>query len=666
MPHPGVNPIPPLGTPQQPEWSQARSIYEAPLKSPQVEPPPERTAVEPALSTTPHTAPQKRKFKLPQSWLFWGSAGVVFTTGLGWLALALLLQLPSLPNCPRIFWPTASASLRMYCAQLAANKQTVADLVEAIELVNSLPADHPMRGEVDRSIEQWATDLMRLTEELFNQGQLEEAIDALDQIPPNATAHKLVQEKITEWREIWADAEEIYEKSEAAIQKDNLQLAFSEAIRLLEVDNTYWQTVKFRELNDLITAARLEDGKIARARILARRGGSTNLIEATKILETISEKSPSFKEVRQLMRQFGRQLLQLAERQIQQGDAQAAIAIARQISPRSGLEKEAQDFVELAIAQSQAWQGTAADLEGAILQAQRLESDRPLYQRAQNLIRRWQLEIQDVTHLERAQQLAAPGSIGDLTAAIAEARLVPEGNPRSEQARSLVREWVARIQTTEDQPLLDEADRLASQGGVNSLQAAINRAGRIGRGRALHADAQQRIRRWQEDVERIQDQPFIDEARRLAALGDLTGAIATASQVDAGRALSGEARSSMQSWQRQLNAQSAMQRAYQSANTGTPEMLLQAIRTASDVPEEASIRGEADRMINIWSNQILRLAEQQSSVNLEQAIAIAQSVPPRTEAYATAQLRVQEWQQWQNSYSDSPEALGSPQELPSP
>ncbi|WP_156120595.1 hypothetical protein [Neosynechococcus sphagnicola] len=79
----------------------------------------------------------------PWNWITLTSLGILVSGGVGLLAVALLLKLPALPNCPAIFWPMASASMRLYCAQVAANKQTVADLLEAISLVNSLPADHP-------------------------------------------------------------------------------------------------------------------------------------------------------------------------------------------------------------------------------------------------------------------------------------------------------------------------------------------------------------------------------------------------------------------------------------------------------------------------------------------------------------------------------------------
>ncbi|MFM6255829.1 MAG: chromosome segregation ATPase, partial [Dolichospermum sp.] len=80
----------------------------------------------------------------------------------GFLAISMLFKLPSAPNCPQIFWPLASASVRVHCARLAASKQTVNDLLQAIALVKQLPENHPLREEINRFLEQWSRDILQL------------------------------------------------------------------------------------------------------------------------------------------------------------------------------------------------------------------------------------------------------------------------------------------------------------------------------------------------------------------------------------------------------------------------------------------------------------------------------------------------------------------------
>jgi hypothetical protein len=615
---------------------------------------PERSPVptSPAVDSLPRRARRRRTLRLPQlkfptSLKFWAIATVLICTGLGGLSLALLFKLPSLPNCPSIFWPTASGSLRLYCGQLAANKKTVDDLLEAIKLVDGLPDDHPLRSQANQYIEEWSQDILDLADEAFHAGQLQGAIDIANRIPVDTSAHSLVEERIKSWQSIWTKAEDIYKKAEAAMAAQDLRQAFAIAVQLLYVDNKYWETTKYRELTDLIEVARVEGGKLSKAKALARRGGLSNLLSAIKLLDEIKSDSPARKEAERLIGEFGQKLLDLAESRLRRRDAQEAISIARQIPSRAGLQAEVQDFIDLALAQEQAWGGTVADLESAIIQAQRLERNRPLYGKAQQLISRWQLEIQDVGHLEMARRFAEAGTMDDLRAAIAQAQQVPRGNPRREEAQEAIGRWTAQIETYEDQPYLDQAEQLARNGDTASLQAAIDQASQIRRGRTLYGEARDRIRDWTAQIQRIQDQPLLDRARRLAEVGDLGGAIATADQISSGRALSGEAQAAAQQWRDQIEGGNRMQQAYQYAGVGTTAMLLTAIRTADQVPSSSSTRSEADRMIGIWSQEILRIAEEQSASDLAQAIATAETVPARTEAYAAAQLRIQFWRQQQ-------------------
>lgn len=583
-----------------------------------------------------------QKLRFPTSLKFWAIASVVTLTGVSVVSVALLLKLPAVPNCPSIFWPTASASLRLYCAQLAANKQTANDLLEAIELINSLPADHPLRPEINRHIEDWSQQVLDLAEVAFDQGKLSEALDIANKIPADMSARAQVQERVDRWNEIWAEAEKIYKDAEAALRQQDLRQAFDIAVGLLSVDNTYWKTTKYDELNGLINATREDAAKLAEARRFIDRGGLSNLSEAVKLAEEIGDGSYAHGEAQKVITEAGRGMLELAESALDRQDADEAIAILRRIPERANLEAEAQDLTHLASAYSQSWGGTVADLEAAIIQAQRLRRGRPLYGRAQELISRWQAEIQDVMRLETARQLAQPGSVGDLRAAIAEAEQIPRGNPRRAEAQEAIADWTREAETIEDRPILDTADRLANSG---DLVSAIEQANQIGAGRALSDEASERVQDWTAQVQRTQDQPYLDQARELAALGNLPEAIALAEQIGRGRALYDEAQSEIRTWRNQTQGQERMQEAYQAASIGTTTGLVAAIRTAQQVPADSPTRSEAEQMINLWSQQILQAAQQQAGYDLEGAIATAESIPPRTEAYAAAQLQARTWRQ---------------------
>lgn len=99
----------------------------------------------PETPPVPRRPPRRSWTSWLPGWQFWTLLFGVGTIGTAITASAMLLSLPSVPNCPRIFWPTASASMRLYCGQLAASKNTVDDILEAIALVSGLPEDRGLR-----------------------------------------------------------------------------------------------------------------------------------------------------------------------------------------------------------------------------------------------------------------------------------------------------------------------------------------------------------------------------------------------------------------------------------------------------------------------------------------------------------------------------------------
>ncbi|NJN49757.1 MAG: hypothetical protein HC805_08335 [Alkalinema sp. RL_2_19] len=55
--------------------------------------------------------------------------------------------------------------------------------------------------------------------------------------------------------------------------------------------------------------------------------------------------------------------------------------------------------------------GGALNLQDAIADAQKIAAGRPLYDKAQRLIGRWQVAIQELARLEQAKKLAAAGDL---------------------------------------------------------------------------------------------------------------------------------------------------------------------------------------------------------------------------------------------------------------
>lgn len=584
-------------------------------------------------------------------WQLWLTLGIFVCVGSGGLALALLLHLPTLPNCPAIFWPFASASMRMQCAQIAASKQTAQDLLEAIKLVDSLPADHPLRAEADRLVELWSTDVLNLAEETFHNGKLQDAIAAARQIPAKTAASKLVEARIQRWEKVWGQAEAWYQKAEAALRKMDWREAFSLAVRLTDVDNRYWQTTKYEELSAKITQTREDGSKLGRAERLAEEGGSKNLLEAIKLAQAISPNSLLFERAQNLLPKFANRLIEVAEANLNRRDLDGALAILDQLPDVGNVKEQARDLALLANAQSQMWKDSPASMEEAIAQAQRIGRDCPLFAKAQRLIAQWQLEIEAVSQLEKARALAQGGSMADLAAAIAQASQISPSNPRWRQVNQEVSGWTKQVQSSEDRPILDQAVALATSGDVSALQAAITVARNIGPGRALAGEAQAKIADWTGQIQRYEDQPTMDRARALAGVGDLNGAIATAQSIGSGRSLSAEAQANIRTWQKQIQsqavrgaAQQSLESARSAANSASADGLIRAIQLAEQVPTVSDLRAEAEGAIAEWSNQLLNMADSQAGYDLPGAIRLLQRIPTGTAAYAQAQQRLATWQ----------------------
>ncbi len=114
--------------------------------------------------------------------------------------------------------------MRLHCAQLAASKQTVTDLLQAIGLVKQLSKNHPLWGEAERFIERWSREILQLADQSFQAGNLEEAIATARKIPEDLAAYQTVEAQVTKWETIWSKAEAIYQEAEAELRQRHLRV----------------------------------------------------------------------------------------------------------------------------------------------------------------------------------------------------------------------------------------------------------------------------------------------------------------------------------------------------------------------------------------------------------------------------------------------------------
>jgi hypothetical protein len=339
-----------------------------------------------STAPSPQTAKSPVRTKKPMRWPFIAAGAIVVVSSMvGFGAMALLLKLPAVPNCPRMFLPTTSASIRLYCAQLAASKGTTADLLEAVNLVKDLPADHPLRPEIDRYLEQWVQDLLKLAEETFHEGDLDEAVRLADNLRDYIDV-AVIDEKVQAWQGIWQEAEAIRAQAWGYAKEGAWGKAFQTAGSLTKLDNRYWATTGYDALFDELKLAQQESKKLDDAFAKLKKGDLDNLLAAIESAQKVGQDSTAYQEAQNLIAEAKTKLIELAMRSLKAGDWQTAMQVVNRVPVQLNLQDQLDDISILADAASLASFGSQINLEDAILTAQEIEPGRPLYQEAQELM----------------------------------------------------------------------------------------------------------------------------------------------------------------------------------------------------------------------------------------------------------------------------------------
>lgn len=596
------------------------------------------------VRVTPSQSLSKSSTPWWQTWQFWGILLIICSGGIGYGATSMLLRLPKTQSCSKVFWPVASASVRLYCAQNLADESTVPSLLKAIALVEELPSQHPLRNEIERNIERWATEILAIGETKFQEGNLKAATAIAKQIPEDVEAHSLVKEQIESWNVVWNEAADNYARVEDNLRKAQWSDAFSWAVRLSDSKNDYWATTKYTEAIDKINVSQEETMTLDKAVTQLDSGETDALLEAIAKAEEIPEDSYAYENAQKILARGKEQLLARIDRLIEEREWSQLQRITYRIPDVLDLEDRVSDWKIIANAGSSASLNTVLGLEDAIAEVQKIEPTSPLYDRGQQLSDRWTLEIDDVGHLAKAKELARGGNINAYQSAIAEVSLIPRNNPRYEEAREQIALWGGEIQRIEDRPIIERAKELALPNDNTAWRRAIAEIGLVSSSSPLYPEAQRLASAWQANIEREEDQPILDEATTIANRGDYERAIAIAQPISEGRALSDRASEKIAQWRGEIQAQQYLEEAKTLASQNNSDSLAQAIRVIRQIPDSTSIYYEVVPNVNSWSREILDLATRASYQSLEDGIAIARKVPSGTASYPTAQNLIERWE----------------------
>ena len=587
---------------------------------------------------------QRKKTPLWKMWQLWGILLVLCSGGVGYAATTMLLQLPKTQSCSKVFWPVASASIRLYCAQTAAEEKSVDGLLAAIDLVAVLPQSHPLRPEIDRNIDRWATGILTIGEEKFQAGKLEEAIATAKKIPDNLSSKELIDQEIERWNSIWSEGEEQYQKVEEKLREADWNGAFNWAVRLTDSPNEYWATTKYEESINNINVAQEENATLTKAQTEITSGKIEDLIVAIERADDIGENSYTYEQAQEIIAEGKEKLVANIEQLIERRDWQQLLRVTPRIPRSLKLEKRVKDWRILANAGSSAQLDTVFGIEEAIEEAEKLGKNSEYYDLGQKLISRWTSEIDGVRHLSRAREIARVATTANLNKAIAQAQLIESSNPRYGEAQEEIYGWRQKVQMIEDQPILNRAKELSYANNVGAWRRAIAEANLISRGSPLYSEAQNYSRTWRANIERVEDSPILEEAESFANINNYPAAIDAAKKIKSGRALYPDAQSRINRWQQEIDGQRYISQANSIARTDTPEALAQAIKIARQASPDSSVHSQVVRDINDWAARILSIARQASDDSLEEAIAIAKQVPSGTTSFSTARDEIKIWQ----------------------
>ncbi|MCC3457903.1 hypothetical protein [Microcoleus sp. PH2017_08_TRC_O_A] len=614
-------------------------------------------------------SPREGKRTFWQWQLIWLSLLVGFGVT-GAAAFLWLLTMPPPPNCQQLS-PLAADGERLYCAQQAAKSGKLEQLESAIGLVQAWPKEHPLYSQGQHLIGEWSKAMLAFARAKIELGDLKGALAIVAKIPKTSPSYPEVQDAVTAWEKNWQEGQKLYDTALAALKSEDLRKAWDYAQALFKLENIFWSQKRYNELIQQISLERNGWQRLQEARNLAQEGTPQKFAEAIVLARKIDPQLFARGKAEKEIEGWSRTLLAMATKRLKGKDLPGAIEAASVVPQDSPLFAEAQDLMQLGRAQAVMWNQSVSTplaqhiftlLEGQGAASQ-IAPGRPLYKQAQVQVESLQVQFQDLLRLQVASTIASFGQIGALQMAIEQAQTIGPRQPRRVHAQTLVATWRREIQRIEDQAFVNLAKQLVAPGTVEGLKGGIAQVLLISQNRPRRVEAQTLLAQWTKRIEVIQDQPFLDEAIALAKQGKLTAAIDKASEIKSGRTLYAKAQDNVYQWVSELQVaqdRPILDRAAELASQGS---LSAAINMASQVGYGRALHSEAAGAIGRWSAELRANTAPPPEPAREYAPAPQQeeyAPAPRQEEYAPAPR--------QEEYAPAPEPYYPParEEAPAP
>jgi soluble cytochrome b562 len=533
--------------------------------------------------------------------LFWLVA-LTTSTLTGAIAFQWLTGLPPKQNCGKLFKATLSDSGQLFCADQAARKGDEASLSSALELAGSIGEDNPLFEQSRRLSNHWSESILVLARQKVETGDLKKGIALAQKVPKTSAVHPSAQATIQDWQGNWQKGDATFKKAKEAIQDQNWGLAMEQVRNLVQIGSNYWQG----QADKIVKEMSVEQEafyKIASAQQIADSGRPEDFAKAIQVVSKIDPKRLARKRVGEKVEEWSEKLVDVAKSAEANGNYEEMVDAAQKVPPTAKVGKVAASYLQLGRAGMAAKDDTLWSAIQAQALAAQIDTSTPVYEQSKTQRQKWEGQIQTWGQLALAQWFAGMDQVSGYRLATEQAAMVAPNQPRRVQAQTLIASWKKQVDSFQDRQFMARAQQMAVDNTIASLQSAITEAGKVLSGQPLRDAAQTLVAQWSDGIQRIEDQPILDQAIALAKAGDLNSAIQTADKISSNRALYRDAQARAGEWVAQIQAVEDRPILNDADTLASEGRLSDAIARASDIGSNRAMYGEAQSRISDWAER---------------------------------------------------------------
>lgn len=325
------------------------------------------------------------------------------------------------------------------------------------------------------------------------------------------------------------------------------------------------------------------------------------IFKAMKLANQINPTTYVYQQGQTLRSKWSKHLVQLSVELYKTRNFNEAIEIVQKVPQDVSVYPEAQDWVKLNQAHVWASKQHMLALMNAVAQVKKIPKTSSIYTLARAKQSNWQGMLKQQTQLQWAKSIASFQQPATLALAISTAKQVPAQSDVGQTIQGEISTWSRQIETIDNRVILAKARQIVSTGeSLANLTAAVRLAGKIALDRPLGEEITTSVAEWNAKIQTSEDRPILARAIAVASQGDLDRAMAIANQIAPGRALYAHTQAEMQYWQLELQEiadRHTLERAISIYRQGK---ISTAIDLASSIGRRSSIYSNARSYVADW------------------------------------------------------------------